>query len=533
MWRVLLPVFRSLMSHKHNEWDDYEASQSDMPVSAVIVGTEPDSWPLLYRIQVTSPKGTFEITRRYNQFVHLKHHLKVDLRFLTFPPGRVYITTWGLIYRKRQLNHLLAYLCARNLSVADRETFYCFLQLSSAAPASPPSSPLPKEQAVGAAADGEGKGEHYCDALGCWQCGPCSVHHGGEEVEEKKADALQEASEKKAEELEEKRLEDDQEPAPEGGEFEIVESFEAPTEPNGPSMFPQFESAPPGMRVVQNIPYIAGSEEDYHRLDIYVPTPPEATPQSTWPVVVHVHGGGWVRGGRKIGFYGAPSMCRAYAQRGFLAVAVSYRLGKAPNHTHDAIAAIKWVQENIAQYGGQPNNLFLSGHSAGGNIVTLMGLSSELGLPPSNFKGIIAVSGVYNIDGPMNKSWKNKVFKSRYINSTFGKDPNVIVRNSPISLIRILSGFHPLDRFPWREDKANTFQIQGAVKSDVPFFVLSAADDLGLEKDAVDFVVHLKLNGFTVQYDSVAESNHPNICWSEITHNKAAAFLRSVLARKQ
>eukprot|EP00729_Bicosta_minor_P001232 gene1232-15387_t len=151
----------------------------------------------------------------------------------------------------------------------------------------------------------------------------------------------------------------------------------------------------------KDIPYITG-ECVYQRgfrggnynkqaLDIYTPGPglvenngaverkveehqqqqPPQQQQDARAVVIHFHGGSWKRGDRAIPFYGSPSLCQGISSRGVIAVAPSYRLGNHETFKEDTRAAILWVIENIADYGGDPKRIFISGHSAGGNIAAL------------------------------------------------------------------------------------------------------------------------------------------------------------------
>ena len=71
-------------------------------------------------------------------------------------------------------------------------------------------------------------------------------------------------------------------------------------------------------------------------------------------------------------------MAAGYARRGLIAVAPSYRLGHSPDHVEDVAAAVRWVVRNIDKYGGDPSQIHLSGHSAGGNIVSLLACSHHL-----------------------------------------------------------------------------------------------------------------------------------------------------------
>ena len=62
---------------------------------------------------------------------------------------------------------------------------------------------------------------------------------------------------------------------------------------------------------------------------------------ATIPVIIHFHGGGWIRGNRDTSFYGAPAMACGYAERGFLVVTPSYRLSSEPQHMEDAAEAVE------------------------------------------------------------------------------------------------------------------------------------------------------------------------------------------------
>ncbi|QDV24577.1 alpha/beta hydrolase [Aureliella helgolandensis] len=113
------------------------------------------------------------------------------------------------------------------------------------------------------------------------------------------------------------------------------------------------------------------SSDDYARerchLDLYYPTHVEQ-----FPTVVWFHGGGLTGGGRSV-----PQRLR---EKGIAVVAVDYRLGpkvKAPVYIEDAAAAVAWTFDNIAQYGGSPERIFVSGHSAGGYLTSMVGLDKQ------------------------------------------------------------------------------------------------------------------------------------------------------------
>ena len=110
-----------------------------------------------------------------------------------------------------------------------------------------------------------------------------------------------------------------------------------------------------------------------HRLDVYRSrlAPPEKA-----PVMVYVHGGGWVIGDKRE--QGKPMMFELVA-RGWVCVAINYRLSpKAtwPDHIVDVKRALAWVKEHIGEYGGDPAFVAISGGSAGGHLCALAALTA-------------------------------------------------------------------------------------------------------------------------------------------------------------
>jgi acetyl esterase/lipase len=138
--------------------------------------------------------------------------------------------------------------------------------------------------------------------------------------------------------------------------------------------------------------YRPDSEPDVYarercKLDVYHPVvgPSVAT-------VVWFHGGGLTGGNRSI-----PSALKG---RGIAVVAVDYRLSpkaKAPAYIEDAAAAVAWTFKNIARYGGDTNRIFLSGHSAGGYLASLVTLDRRWlavhGVDPDRLAGLVPFSG--------------------------------------------------------------------------------------------------------------------------------------------
>ena len=94
------------------------------------------------------------------------------------------------------------------------------------------------------------------------------------------------------------------------------------------------------------------------------------------PVMVYVHGGAWVIGDKRQ--QGKPMMFELVA-RGWVCVAINYRLspkGVWPDHIVDVKRALAWVKEHIAEYGGDPSFIAISGGSAGGHLCALAALTA-------------------------------------------------------------------------------------------------------------------------------------------------------------
>jgi len=123
------------------------------------------------------------------------------------------------------------------------------------------------------------------------------------------------------------------------------------------------------------------------------------------PVLVYIHGGGWVAGD----LTGHSGDLRWFADDGWLVVSVDYTLSSADRHLWDVTqaqlgCALGWVGANAAKYGGDATRLSVSGHSAGGNLAINTAYLSAAGRLPSSCGGtmprVAAVSAVYPVADP-------------------------------------------------------------------------------------------------------------------------------------
>ena len=151
-------------------------------------------------------------------------------------------------------------------------------------------------------------------------------------------------------------------------------------------------------RVALNLPY---GEDERQKLDIYMPDGAHTElVEGPVPVLLFFHGGYWVIGHKDLLGFMAPAITSAPA----LLVSVGYRLApgaKYPEQVDDCRAALRWVCEHAQDYGGDPQRIFVGGHSAGGHLAALITLQrdklAECGLPPDVIKGCFPVSGVFDV----------------------------------------------------------------------------------------------------------------------------------------
>ena len=140
---------------------------------------------------------------------------------------------------------------------------------------------------------------------------------------------------------------------------------------------------------------LAYGDHERHRLDVHA-----AGAESGAPVVVFVHGGGFVGGDKHVPGTPMYDHIGAWAVRnGWVGVTITYRL--APEHTwpagaQDVAAAVAWVRDNIAAYGGDPARIVVAGHSAGCVHVASY-LAGQGGGTLDGIKGAGLLSGIYRV----------------------------------------------------------------------------------------------------------------------------------------
>lgn len=149
--------------------------------------------------------------------------------------------------------------------------------------------------------------------------------------------------------------------------------------------------------VVRDIQYVAGSTDPMQQLNLFKPQGRD------FPVVVFIHGGNWDSGDKDYRFGGQDiynNIGRFLAARGIGCANISYRLIPAVDwraQADDAVKAVAWVHAHAADFGGDPQRLFLMGHSAGAQLAMRTALDratlEQNGVPATAIRGVIGVAG--------------------------------------------------------------------------------------------------------------------------------------------
>lgn len=206
-----------------------------------------------------------------------------------------------------------------------------------------------------------------------------------------------------------------------------------------------FSFADDGVRVIRNLPYSEAGRRGH--LDIYLPAGEDAIKEA--PVLLQVHGGAWTVGQKE--HQGRPLM-NHMAAKGWVCVAINYRLSPRdawPAHIVDVKRAIAWVKDNIADYGGDPDYLVITGGSAGGHLTALAALTpGDPDFQPgfedadTSVQAAVPFYGVYDFAGSTGLTnaigMRDAFLGPRVMQTTWTDAPDVYEAASPI--LRITPG---------------------------------------------------------------------------------------------
>lgn len=243
---------------------------------------------------------------------------------------------------------------------------------------------------------------------------------------------------------------------------------------------------------------VSYGDDPRHKLDIYAPS----EGQGPWPTLIFVHGGSWKTGNK----YPYEFVGRALAAKGFLTILPNYRLHpehRYPGFVEDTARAIDWATRHAGEYGGNPKQVIVSGHSAGG----------------------------YNV--------AQAILDKRYLGA-LGTDVTAI---KGVALLAAPLDFLPLDAgtaqevFGAEKDLPATQPIT-YVRPDVPPFLIlyGTEDKIVKPKNSINLAAALKAAGAKAELKSYQGINHPGImlAFSTLLRSRCptledmVAFARSV-----
>jgi acetyl esterase/lipase len=255
----------------------------------------------------------------------------------------------------------------------------------------------------------------------------------------------------------------------------------------------------PDVRRIRDIVYTGDPNGGRrHKLDIVMPRE-QATAQETAkrPVLLQIHGGAWITGSKND--QGIPLM-NHLAARGWVCVAINYPLSpKAtwPEHLIACKKAMKWIRENIAEYGGDPEFVCVTGGSAGGHLASMVALTAEDPQYQPGFEDVdtsvaacVSFYGAYDLANILNTKSGEREYK-HFLRPTVFKTKDREVARSASPLTRV------------RPDSPPFFIIHGSRDSLVSVTEARELNRL-LQEQSKNYVVYAELPGGQHAFDVFA-----------------------------
>lgn len=199
-----------------------------------------------------------------------------------------------------------------------------------------------------------------------------------------------------------------------------------------------FRIVDPRIQVERDVRYADAGRRGL--LDIYRPA---GRTLENAPVMLQIHGGGWVLGAKEQ--QGVP-LCQHMAGLGWVVVSINYRLAprdRFPAQIIDVKRAIAWIRQHIAEYGGDPSYVVVTGGSAGGHLTALAALTPNDPEYQPGFEDIdttvqaaVPHYAVFDIAGATGLrssiAMRDNFFAPRVVGHTWASDPEVFEHGSPI-----------------------------------------------------------------------------------------------------
>ena len=148
--------------------------------------------------------------------------------------------------------------------------------------------------------------------------------------------------------------------------------------------------------VQRDLPYAGKQSNPLQALDLYLPAEKSPKPR---PIFILIHGGGWSAGDKANSHFVDPKTSWL-VDGGYLVASINYRLAPAvkhPGQVEDVCRAIAWMQKHAAKYGGDPERIYLLGHSAGAQLAALAAVDvprlEAAGVAPKSIRGVVLLDG--------------------------------------------------------------------------------------------------------------------------------------------
>lgn len=199
--------------------------------------------------------------------------------------------------------------------------------------------------------------------------------------------------------------------------------------------------------IKKDIPYLGAERAE--KMDAYLPA--EDAFKGPAPVVIWIHGGGWMTGSKSA--KREQNICRTLAEHGYAAFSIDYHLGKEPltaetapwpRNVYDCKSAVRYLRKEAAAFGIHPEKIAVSGGSAGGHLALAVGLSTKdaalnkggLYLDQSNdVSCIIDFYGPTTIDAKRAPRFTGKTPEETAANVIAGSPVQQVKKDSPPILV--------------------------------------------------------------------------------------------------
>ncbi|WP_259016045.1 alpha/beta hydrolase [Emticicia fluvialis] len=216
---------------------------------------------------------------------------------------------------------------------------------------------------------------------------------------------------------------------------------------------------PAGTRLHGNIPYAKDTLQK-HLLDIYLP----ANAKAGMPLVVWVHGGGWMQNDKYADMSYMKKTIHALLNNGFALASIDYRHSTQavfPAQIQDCNQAVEFLYQNAGKYGYNKDKIALMGFSAGGHLASLLALSHNNGVPSflaAGSKNSFRIAAVVDFYGPAD-----------FLAMLKPEQPK-----GTVDAVSMLLGASPIDRPDLAKQASPVTYID---KNDAPFLIIQGEKD--------------------------------------------------------